>query len=73
MSDSPQVVLPGSAYMAIAIKALPQLQDLKDRLMEREATSFESRNINISTATASTEDDDAVVLCTIVGPIRGVF
>jgi acyl transferase domain-containing protein len=52
-----QVVLPGSAYLALAIEALSQVQDLKGRLIEGEAMSFEGQSINISTPFLLRDDD----------------
>ncbi|RFU76449.1 polyketide synthase [Trichoderma arundinaceum] len=45
-----QVVLPGAAYMAIAIEALSQVQDIKAKLVAGEPFSFEFENVNISAA-----------------------
>ncbi|KAL6855655.1 polyketide synthase [Trichoderma novae-zelandiae] len=45
-----QVVLPGAAYMAMAVEALSQVQDIKGKLIAGEAFSFEFENVNISAA-----------------------
>ncbi|KAM0251922.1 hypothetical protein ACHAQJ_007937 [Trichoderma viride] len=54
-----QVVLPGAAYMAIAIEALSQVLDVKDKLVAGEAFSFEFENINISAAFVVPDENDA--------------
>ncbi|KUL86372.1 hypothetical protein ZTR_08618 [Talaromyces verruculosus] len=58
LGDS-QVVLPGAAYMAIAIEALSQVLDFKDKLIKGDAYSFEFQNVNISAAFVVPEDQDA--------------
>ncbi|RDA93312.1 hypothetical protein CP533_2039 [Ophiocordyceps camponoti-saundersi (nom. inval.)] len=55
----PQVVLPGSAYVAIAIEALTQIRDLKDKLTAGEAMSFECQSINISAPFLVRDENDA--------------
>ncbi|PHH80580.1 hypothetical protein CDD80_839 [Ophiocordyceps camponoti-rufipedis] len=55
----PQVVLPGSAYIAIAIEALTQIRDLKGKLAAGEAMSFECESINISAPFLVPDDGDA--------------
>ncbi|KAI0103903.1 putative polyketide synthase [Nemania sp. FL0031] len=55
-----QVVLPGSAYIAIAIEALTQILDLKEKLVAAgEAMAFEGRSINISAPFTVRDDNDA--------------
>jgi len=54
-----QVVLPGAAYMAIAIEALSQIQDTKDNLKAGDPFSFEFENVNISAAFVVPEENDA--------------
>ncbi|KAI1423523.1 putative polyketide synthase [Xylaria sp. FL1777] len=55
-----QVVLPGSAYMAMAIEALVQILDVKDKLITAgEAMTFEGRSINISAPFTVCDDNDA--------------
>ena len=54
-----QVVLPGSAYIALAIEALSQIRDFKDELVAGQAMSFECRNINISAPFLPPDDNDA--------------
>ncbi|GAW26376.1 putative polyketide synthase [Rosellinia necatrix] len=55
-----QVVLPGSAYIAIAIEALTQVLDLKDKLITAgDAMAFESRSVNISAPFIVRDDNDA--------------
>ncbi|KAJ3577851.1 hypothetical protein NPX13_g2715 [Xylaria arbuscula] len=56
-----QVVLPGSAYMAMAIEALTQVLDLKDKLVAGgEAMTFEGRSINISAPFSVRDENDAL-------------
>ncbi|KAK8024082.1 polyketide synthase [Apiospora rasikravindrae] len=43
-----QVVLPGAAYVAMAIEALSQTLDLKPRLVAGKAMGFEGKSINVS-------------------------
>ncbi|KAI0533002.1 putative polyketide synthase [Xylaria digitata] len=55
-----QVVLPGSAYMAMAIEALTQILDLKDKLVTAgQGMTFEGQSINISAPFAVPDDNDA--------------
>ncbi|PTB75157.1 polyketide synthase [Trichoderma longibrachiatum ATCC 18648] len=54
-----QVVFPGAAYMAMAIEALSQVQDIKKKLIAGEAFSFEFENVNISAAFVVPEESDA--------------
>ena len=54
-----QVVLPGAAYMAIAIEALSQIQDIKNNLKAGDAYSFEFENVNISAAFVVPEESHA--------------
>ncbi|RYP54379.1 hypothetical protein DL768_000796 [Monosporascus sp. mg162] len=59
-----QVVLPGSAYVAMAIEAVSQIvPGLKEKLVtgshEREPVSFEARNINISSPFLPPDEADA--------------
>ncbi|PHH90746.1 hypothetical protein CDD83_2742 [Cordyceps sp. RAO-2017] len=54
-----QVVLPGAAYVAMAIEALSQIQDLKGKLQAGEAVSFEGQSINISAPFVVPDNDDA--------------
>ncbi|KAF2644242.1 putative polyketide synthase [Massarina eburnea CBS 473.64] len=53
-----KVVLPGSAYITIAIEALSQVRHLKDRLAKGEAMTFEGENINISAPYLPRDDND---------------
>ncbi|KAI0505869.1 putative polyketide synthase [Xylaria bambusicola] len=55
-----QVVLPGSAYMAMAVEALTQVLDLKDKLVAGgQAMTFEGRSINISAPFSVRDENDA--------------
>ncbi|KIA75786.1 polyketide synthase [Aspergillus ustus] len=54
-----QVVLPGSAYVAIAIEALSQIQDIKGDLVSGQETAFEAQNISISAPFVVCDDNDA--------------
>ncbi|RDA83527.1 hypothetical protein CP532_4154 [Ophiocordyceps camponoti-leonardi (nom. inval.)] len=54
----PQVVLPGSAYLAMAIEALAQIRHLKDKLVAGKAMSFECQSINISAPFLVRDDSD---------------
>lgn len=54
-----QVVLPGSAYIAMAIEALSQILDLKGSLIRGKAMSFEGRNISISAPFLPCDEQDA--------------
>ncbi|KAK2603636.1 hypothetical protein QQS21_004217 [Conoideocrella luteorostrata] len=54
-----QIVLPGAAYMAMAIEALSQAQELKARLQAGEHMSFEFENVNISAAFVVPDDNNA--------------
>ncbi|KAL7787176.1 polyketide synthase [Trichoderma ceciliae] len=58
LGDS-QVVLPGAAYMAIAIEALSQIQDIKANLVSGEPFSFELENVNISAAFVVPNENDS--------------
>ncbi|EED21266.1 polyketide synthase, putative [Talaromyces stipitatus ATCC 10500] len=53
-----QVVLPGAAYMAIAIEALSQALDFKYELVKGEAYCFEFQNVNISAAFVVPDEKD---------------
>ncbi|KAI1278192.1 putative polyketide synthase [Xylaria sp. FL0933] len=54
-----QVVLPGSAYMAMAVEALTQVLDLKEKLVTAgEGMTFEGRNINISAPFTVRDEND---------------
>ncbi|PFH62270.1 hypothetical protein XA68_14401 [Ophiocordyceps unilateralis] len=55
----PQVVLPGSAYVAVAMEALAQIRDLKEKLAAGEGMSFECQSINISAPFLVHDDNDA--------------
>ncbi|KAL7931844.1 polyketide synthase [Trichoderma chlorosporum] len=67
-----QVVLPGAAYMAMAIEALSQVQDIKSRLIAGQPFTFEFENVNISAAFVVPEEGDAEVdnteLHTVMSP-----
>ncbi|KAH6603842.1 polyketide synthase [Trichoderma cornu-damae] len=54
-----QVVMPGAAYIAIAIEALSQVLDIKAQLVAGEPFSFEFENVNISAAFVIPEESDA--------------
>ncbi|OTA08257.1 PKS protein [Trichoderma parareesei] len=54
-----QVVLPGAAYMAMAIEALSQVQDIKGALIAGEAFSFDFENVNISAAFVVPDESDS--------------
>ncbi|KAI9154978.1 Highly reducing polyketide synthase virA [Paramyrothecium foliicola] len=53
------VVLPGAAYVALAIEAISQAQDIKAGIAGGQAISFECQNINISSPLVVHEDADA--------------
>ena len=68
-----QIVLPGAAYMSMAIEALSQVQDdLKDKLQAGQQMSFEYENINISAAFVVPDERDSTAesteLHTIMSP-----
>ncbi|RYP78219.1 hypothetical protein DL771_000696 [Monosporascus sp. 5C6A] len=54
-----QVVFPGAGYVALAIEAISQIRDLKERLTKGEGMSFEGQNINISAPLIVYEEGDA--------------
>lgn len=54
-----QVVLPGAAYMAMAIEALSQVRDIKAKVVAGEPFSFEFENVNISAAFVVPDEGDA--------------
>ncbi|KAL7794100.1 polyketide synthase [Trichoderma afarasin] len=54
-----QVVLPGAAYMAMAIEALSQVQNIKAQLVAGSPFSFEFENVNISAAFVVPDESDA--------------
>ncbi|KAM0454269.1 hypothetical protein ACHAPV_008542 [Trichoderma viride] len=54
-----QIVLPGAAYMSIAIEALSQVLDIKGKLVAGEAFGFEFENVNISAAFVVPEENDS--------------
>ncbi|KAH7383971.1 polyketide synthase [Pyrenochaeta sp. MPI-SDFR-AT-0127] len=51
-----QVIFPGAGYMAMAIEAIMQVKDAKERAHE---LTFEFQNVNISAALVVPEDNDA--------------
>lgn len=51
-------VLPGAAYIAIAIEALSQIQSLHKRLARGDEIGFECRNVNMIALLPLREDDD---------------
>ncbi|KAL6797448.1 polyketide synthase [Trichoderma sp. SZMC 28013] len=53
-----QVVLPGAAYMVMAIEALSQVQDIKAQLVAGAPFSFEFENVNISAAFVVPDESD---------------
>lgn len=54
-----QVVLPGAAYLTMAIEALSQVEDIKSRLVGGEPFSFGFENVNISAAFVVPDERDA--------------
>ncbi|EHK18438.1 putative polyketide synthase [Trichoderma virens Gv29-8] len=54
-----QVVLPGAAYMAMAIEAFSQVHEIKGKLIAGEPFSFEFENVNISAAFVVPDENDA--------------
>ncbi|KAJ4859714.1 KR domain-containing protein [Trichoderma breve] len=54
-----QVVLPGAAYMSMAIEALSQVRDMKSQLIAGEPFSFEFENVNINAAFVVPDESDA--------------
>ncbi|KAK0622032.1 putative polyketide synthase [Bombardia bombarda] len=55
-----QVVLPGSAYFALAIEAISQILGLKKSLQAGEPISFEVQNVSISAPFLVPDDNDPI-------------